>query len=248
MQFFGKFTEVHELEYLTKSYIYIPFKDEERQDIPIDIDELNKLLKKKSKNIAGTVFLYNPTTAPIGYKSEEKLYPQGFKIDDKYYELNIDHATRVVGRGLKKYQGQLIEVKYLFTYNKADIQPTSTLEVFDMDLEKLHTNLLTVFAKNDNFHDYKNISYNGKFIFFAWGHKFDRHHSNIALYASNIAQYAKKAGKEIGFIYDGVMDKDESFEYTRFIHPRAFGKLKLLIGPAVETLFSKDTIEPYRIK
>jgi hypothetical protein len=247
MQFFGKFKEVHDLEYLVKSYIYIPFKDENRQDIQVDADQINKLLKKKSKNVAGTVFLYNPTTAPLGYDSSEKLSTQGFEIDDKFYELNIDEATRVIGRALKKYQGKLVEIKYLFTYNKEDIQPTSTLEVFDMDLEKLHTNLLTVFAKQDNYHNYKDISYNGKFIFFAWGHKFDRHHTNISLYASNIAQYAKKLDKQIGFLYDGVMDENDSFEYTRFIHPKAFGKLKLLVAPAIETVFSKEIIQPYRI-
>jgi len=247
MQFFGKFKEVHDLEYIIKSYLYIPFKDDNNEDINIDIAQLNILLKKKNKNIAGTVFLYNPSTAPIGYKNDEKLIYQDFRIDDKFYELNVDDATRKIGRGLKKYQGKLIEIKYLFTYNKKDIQPTSTLEVFDMDLEKLHTNLLTVFAKDDNFHNYKNISYNGKFIFFAWGHKFDRHHTNISLYASNIANWAKKSGKEIGFIYDGVMDKNDSFEYTRFIHPVAFGKLKLLIAPAINAVFEQDIIKPYKI-
>ncbi|MEA3513150.1 MAG: hypothetical protein U9R37_06070 [Campylobacterota bacterium] len=248
MQFFGKYKEKHELEYLIKSYIYIPYKDENKEDITITVEELNSLLKKKSKNVAGTVFLYNPCTAPIGLIKNEKLSYQDFKFTDDFHELQIENEVRIVGRNLKKYAGKLIEVKYLFTYNKEDIQPTSVLEVFDMDLEKLQTNLLTVFAKDENFHDYRNISYNGKFIFFAWGHKFDRHHTNIALYASNIAQWAKKLDKEIGFIYDKAMDENGSFEYTRFFAPDSFGKLKLIIPPAIEKIFSKDKIEPLCIK
>ena len=117
-----------------------------------------------------------------------------------------------------------------------------------LGFRRLHTNLLTVFAKNDNFQDYKNISYNGKFIFFAWGHKIDRHHTNIAVYASNIAQWAKKQNKEIGFVYDKVKDEDESFEYTRFYSPYNFGKLKLVVPEAIAQVFSNETIKPYRIQ
>ncbi|MEA2017370.1 MAG: hypothetical protein U9N59_02885 [Campylobacterota bacterium] len=247
MQFFGKINVIHELEYLTKSYIYIPHKDDNREDITIDTEQLNLLIKKKSKNVAGTIFLFNPENAPLGHKLNEKLQYQGFKFDSNFHELEIDQAIRILGRSLKKYRGKLIEVKYLFNYLKEDIQPTTVLEIFDMDLEKVHTNQLTVFAKDENFQDYKNISYNGSFIFFAWGHKFDRHHTNISTYASNIAQWAKKAGKEIGFVYDKVKDSDESFEYTRFIHPVNFGKLKLVVPSAIETVFARETIAPYRI-
>jgi len=247
MQVFGKFKEIHDLEYLVKSYIYIPLLDENNEDLEIDADQVNILLKKKNKNVAGTVFLYNPCTAPKDLKVTEKLVNQGFRFDDKFYEVHIENEVRILGRNLKRYRGQLVEIKYLFNYNKENIEPTSVLEVFDMDLGKLNSNQLTVFAKNDNFHDAKNISYNGKFIFFAWGHKFDRHHNEISLYASNIAQWAKKSGKEIGFIYDRVKDEADSFEYTRFFKPVSFGKLRLVIPPAIETVFSKDIIEPYRI-
>ena len=43
------------------------------------------------------------------------------------------------------------------------------------------------------------------------------------------------------------MDKNGSFEYTRFIHPVSFGRLKIIIPPAIGTVFSKDVIEPYHI-
>ena len=244
MQVFGKFKEVHDLEYLTKCYIYINKDDEDK----LDEDGLNVLLKKKNKNVEGTVFLYNPFTAPLGYDKNQRIAQQGFNAWDKFVELEIEDAVRIVAKGLKHYKGKLIEVKFLFNYNKENIQPTSVLEVFDKDLEKLYTNQLTVFAKHDNYHDYKNISYNGKFIFFAWGHKFDKSHTIILNYATSIAQWASKQGKNITFIYDGVQDEEESFEYLRFIHPVAFGKLKNIIPHAIETIFSKDTVEPISIK
>jgi hypothetical protein len=247
MQVFGKFKEIHDLEYLVKSYLYIPLRDKNNEDIEINEEELNILLKKKNKNVAGTIFLYNPFTVPKDLKLGEKLVNQDFKFTDKFFEVHVENEVRIVGRSLKGYRGQLIEIKYLFNYNKENIEPTSVLEVFDMDLGKLNSSQLTVFAKKDNFHDPKNISYNGKFIFFAWGHKFDKHHTEISLYASNIAQWAKKSGKEIGFIYDRVKDESDSFEYARFLKPTSFGKLRLVIPSAIETIFSREKIAPYRI-
>ncbi|MEA3354662.1 MAG: hypothetical protein U9Q33_12700 [Campylobacterota bacterium] len=244
MQIFGIFKEQYELEYLTKCYVYLN-KDEEDK---IDTDTLNLLLKKKNKNVAGTIFLYNPFTAPIGYDKNEKLLEQGYKFTDKFVELQDDDAIRIVAKNLKAYAGKLVEIKYLFNYNKDNIQPTSALEVFDMDIEKLHTNQLTVFSKQHNFQDYKNISYNGKFIFFAWGHKFEKSLKNISLYSSNISQWALKAGKDIGFIYDGSQDEAGSFEYTKFMSPVAHGKLKLVIPNALHEVFSKEHIKPFCIK
>jgi hypothetical protein len=242
MQVFGIFKEVHDLEYLTKCYIYIHKENKE-----ISLEELKLLLKKKNKNVAGTIFLHNPSTVPLEYKMGEKLSSQEYKFNDEFCELQIENEIRIVAKNLKRYDGKLIEVKYLFNYNKENIQPTSAMEVLDMDLERLHTKLLTVFAKDINFQDYKNISYNGKFIFFAWGHKIDKHHTNIATYASNIALWAKKQNKEIGFVYDKVRDEDESFEYTRFYSPYNFGKLKLVVPVAIEQVFAKETIKPYRM-
>lgn len=245
MQIFGKFKEQHELEYLTKCYLYINKNGEDQ----LSTSDLNLLLKKKNKNVAGTVFLFNPFTVPKGYDRNDKLINQDFEFKDKFYELEDDAAVRIFGKALnKKYKGKLIEIKFLFNYIKEDLQNSSAMDVFDMDLDKLYTNQLTVFSKKHNYHDFKNISYNGKFIFFAWGHKIDKYRTGINTYALNIAQWSLKQGKEIGFIYDGVQDKDDSFEYMRFLHPVAFGKLKQVIPKALEDLFSKDFIEPYCIK
>lgn len=244
MQIFGKVKQEHELEYINKCYIYIN-KDE--NDI-LQIEDLNLLLKKKSKNVAGTIFLFNPHTVPKGYNKDQKLLDQDFRFTDKFYQLQDDDAICTIAKALKKYKGKLIEIKFLFNYIKQDLENSTALDVFDMDLDKLNTNQLTVFSKTINYHDYKNISYNGKFIFFAWGHKLDKYRTGINTYALNIAQYAAKQGKEIGFLYDGVQDEADSFEYMRFLHPVAFGKLKQIIPNALETVFQKEIIKPYCIK
>ena len=245
MQIFGKYKIVHDLEYLVKTYIYIN-KDNNEE---LKIEDLNLLLKKKNKNVAGTIFLYNPFLYPKGYKNDQKLQEQNFQFLDKFIEIEPNNEVRIISKALKEqYKGKLIEVKYLFNYNKENIQPTSALEVFDLDLEKLYTDQLTVFAKQDNYHDYKNISYNGKFIFFAWGHKFDKHHPNIINYAINIAQWAKKQGKDIGFIYDGVMDENKSFEYVRFLPLVNFGKLKDIMPQILKTIFTQNQIKPISTK
>ncbi len=78
MQTFGIFSTNFDHEYLTKHYIYINEKDEDREDIKISIQDLKRLLKKKSKNVAGTIFLYNPAISPVGYDNNSPLEEQGF--------------------------------------------------------------------------------------------------------------------------------------------------------------------------
>ena len=70
----------------------------------------------------------------------------------------------------------------------------------------------------------------------------------LPTYALNIARWAKKTGKEIAFVYDGSQEIEDSFEYTKFIFPSNFGKLKTIVPYAINEIFSKDTIKPYCIK
>ena len=125
-----------------------------------------------------------------------------------------------------EYKGKLIEIKYLFNINKADIEPTPILEEFDADLDKYSSNQLTRFDKYLNYQDYLNISYNGKFVFFACGHKYDRHHKNIITYAKNIVSQTQKLGKEIFFMYDNNYHEYECVEKAYFLSPLATGKIK----------------------
>jgi hypothetical protein len=124
------------------------------------------------------------------------------------------------------YRGKLIEIKYLFNYNKANIEPTPILEEFDADLDKYRSAQLTRYDKNLNYHDYLTLSYNGKFVFFASGHKFDRHHKEIIAYARNISQQTQKLGKEIAFMHDNNYDADECMQLSYYLAPLAAGKMR----------------------
>lgn len=227
MQTFGKFSTNFDHEYLTKHYIYINEKDEDREDIKISIDDLNRLLKKKSKNVAGTIFLYNPTISPIGFDNNSSLLEQGFKYDNNFHELNFNDTINLFSKSIRDgYRGKLIEIKYLFNLNKANIEPTPILEELDSDLDRYNSNQLTRYDKDLNYEDYLTMSLNGKFVYFGSGHKYDRHHKEIIAYARNISTQALRLGKEIYFTHDNNYDPDECIELAYFLSPLASGKIK----------------------
>lgn len=222
MQTFGKFSTNIDIEYLTEQYIYIPENDE-----IIDIEQFEALLKKRRKTVAGTIFLYNPTMSPIGYNNNSTLTEQGYEFDGNYCELNMDANCNLFSSSLKDgYRGKLVEIKYLFNLNKANIEPTPILEEFDSDLDRYSSNQLTRYDKQLNYQDYLNIRLSGKFVYFGSGHKHDRHHKEIITYARNIAAQAKKLGKEIVFTHDNNYDADECVDVAYFLAPIAAGKAK----------------------
>jgi len=227
MQTFGIFSTNFDHEYLTKHYIYINEKDESREDIKISIKDLKNLLKKKSKNVAGTIFLYNPTISPVGYDNNSPLEEQGFEYTGDYNELNFNDTMNIFSKSVRDgYRGKLVEIKYLFNLNKANIEPTPILEELDADLDKYNSNQLTRYDKKLNYQDYLNMSLNGKFVYFASGHKYDRHHKEIITYARNIAAQALKLGKEVYFTHDNNYDADECVDVAYFLSPLAVGKIK----------------------
>jgi len=235
LQAFGKFSTNFDVEYLTEQYIYIPEGSE-----TIDVNKLEELLSKKRKTVAGTIFLYNPTIAPVGYNTNSKLASQGYEFDSKFCELNFDNNCSLFASAIKDgYRGKLIEIKYLFNINRPNIEPTPILEEFDADLDKYTSNQLTRYDKELNYQDYLNIRLSGKFVFFGSGNKFDRHHKNIIAYARNLAAQAKKLGKEIAFMYDSNHDAKESEELAYFLPPVATGKFKETRANAFKKAFSK---------
>ncbi|MDQ7046042.1 MAG: hypothetical protein Q9M32_09035 [Sulfurimonas sp.] len=227
MQAFGKFTTNFDHEYILKHYIYINEKDEFREDIKISVEELNFLLKKKSKNVAGTIFLYNPTISPLGYDNESPLEEQGFEFKDEFSELNFNEAMNLFSKAIRDgYRGKLLEIKYLFNLNKANIEPTPILEELDADLDRYTSGQFTRYDKQLNYTDYTTMSLNGKFVYFGSGHKYDRHHKEIINYARNISKQALKLGKEIYFTHDNNYDPDECIELAYYLAPIALGKIK----------------------
>lgn len=242
MQAFGKFSTNFDMDYLVEHYIYINEKDEERQDIKIELKDFESMLKNKRKTVAGTIFLYNPEMNPLGgYTIEKRLKEQRFEEYDQFVELALEAQSHILAQAIKEgYRGKLIEIKYLFNYNRANIEPTPILEEFDADLDKYNTNQLTRYDKQLNYQDYLNIRYSGKFIFFAWGHKFDKHHKFIHAYAKSIAAQAVKLGKEIVFMYDNNHDIQGAIENAYFLSPYAAGKAREIRANGVKKVFSTN--------
>ena len=140
MQIFGKYKTNFDMDYLVEHYIYF----NETQDDEIEIKDLEMMLKKKRKHVAGTVFLYNPETSPVGFKMSRFLQDDGFEDYDKFVEINENKMAYVLNAGLKEHcKGKLVEIKYLFGYNRENIEPTLILEEFDADLDKLTSTQLT---------------------------------------------------------------------------------------------------------
>ncbi|MCX6051368.1 MAG: hypothetical protein NTZ60_02540 [Campylobacterales bacterium] len=233
MQIFGKFSTNFDVEYLVEHYIYAPNEDE-----VIDVEQFEALLKNRRKTVAGTMFFYNPTMSPVGYNTNSKLIDQGYEFDDTYCELNSDDMAHLVANATKsEYKGKLIEIKYLFNINKANIEQMPILEVFENDLNIYNSFQLTRFDKELNYQDYLNLRLSGKFVFFGWGHKYEKHHKSILTYARNIAIQAEKLGKEIVYMYDNTFDKQESKENAHFLSPLATGKLRLVRANAFKNAF-----------
>lgn len=237
MQAFGKFSTNFDVEYLTEHYIYIQ-EDEEK----IDVKQLKAMLKNRRKTVAGTIFLYNPTMSPVGYNNNSSLAEQGFEFDGEFCELNLEKMSFVLASGIKDgYRGKLLEIKYMFNINRENIDSVPLmLEEFDADLDKYFSSQLTRYDKSMNYQDYLNIRLTGKFVFFGWGHKFDRHHKAIMAYAQNLAAQAQKLGKEVAFMHDNNYDADECKEIGYFLSPLASGKVKDIRANGFKRAFSTN--------
>ena len=227
MQTFGKFSTNFDHDYIAEHYIYINEKDEDREDIKISLLDFENMLKKKRKTVAGTIFLYNPTISPVGYNNNSLLAEQGYEFNGQFDELNFNDTMNLFSASIRDgYRGKLVEIKYLFNLNKANIEPTPILEEFDSDLDRYTSNQFTRYDKELNYHDYLNIRLSGKFVYFGSGHKYDRHHKEIIKYARDIATQAVKLGKEVAFTHDNNYDADECVDIAYFLAPLAVGKIK----------------------
>ena len=239
MQLFGKFSTNFDMDYLTEHYIYVN-KDENEK---ITTQDLEQMLKKKRKHVAGTVFLYNPEEAPKGYKLSRFLQEDGFEEYDSYVELTENPRAYLLHSAFKEhYKGKLIEIKYLFNYNRENIEPTPILEEFDADLDKLSSMQLTRYDRELNYQDIPNIRLSGKFVFMGMGHKYDRHHKNIILYAQSLSKHVHKLDKEVVFMYDKNYDEDECREIAYYLSPFATGKMREVRANAFKEVFK--TIPP----
>lgn len=247
MQIFGKFSTNFDMDYLVEEYIYINQVDENHKDIKITINDFKNMLTKKRKTVAGTIFLFNPTLAPIGYKNDVYLKTQEFEQYDEYIEIEPDAMSFILGAGLKKeYKGKLVEVKYLFNLNKPNIEPTPILEEFDADLDKFTSTQLTRYDKQLNYLDIPNMRLTGKFVFFGIGNKYDRHHKNIIAYAKALSEHVNKLDKTVVFMHDNNYDADECKELAYFLSPFATGKMREKRANGIKEVFK--TVPPHIVK
>jgi hypothetical protein len=223
MQIFGKFITNFDMDYLSEHYIY--FNDGE--DDIITEEDLEVMLQKKRKTVCGTIFLYNPEVSPIGYKMSRFLQREGFDKYNEFVQLNETPISYVINAGLKKeYAGKLVEIKYLFTYNRENIEPTPIIEEFDADLNIRNSIQLTRYDKTLNYLDIPNLRLSGKFVFFGCGHKYDRHHKSIIEYARALSAQVQKLDKKIVFMYDNNHDEAGALEAAYFLSPLATGKAR----------------------
>jgi len=236
MQAFGKYATTFDNEYLTQHFIYI-----NSDDTKITLDELEQMLKKKRKTVAGTVILYNPAIAPVGYNMNLPLKEQGFEFDDKFHELNHTEVHHLLYQSMKQeYKGKLIEIKYLFNFNKENLQNTSIVDKFEIDLDRYTSKQLTIFDKNLNYQDYLNIRLTGKFVFFGSGHKYDKDYINTFIYSKNLALQAQKLGKQIVYIHDRNYNEEECINQAYFLDPIVTGKARLTRAKALKKMFSTN--------
>ena len=237
MQVFGKYTTNFDMDYLVEHYIYM----NESEDEKITVADVKTMLKKKRKTVAGTIFLFNPETSPIGYKMSKFLQEDGF---DKYNEivaLNEDPKAYILNAGLKQhFKGKLVEIKYLFTYNRENIEPTPIMEEFDADLDKYNSNQFTRYDKELNYINISDIRLSGKFVFMGMGHKYDRHHKSIITYTRAISTQIQKLDKNIVFMYDNNYDIDECIDRAYFLSPYAGGKARELRANGFKEVFKTN--------
>lgn len=242
MQIFGKYKTNFDMDYLVEHYIYFNAEGEN-----ITVQELEAMLQKKRKTVAGTIFLYHPQTSPKGFKPSNFLQEDGFEDYDKYVELNEDPMSYVLNAGLKHpYKGKLVEIKYLFNYNRENA-PAYVFDEFEKDLEKLKSMQLTRHDKELNYIDIPNIRLSGKFVFFGIGHKYEKDHTAINYYARDLTQHIKKLDKQIVFIYDRNHDSDGAMDIAYFISPLMGGKNKELVANAFKEVFAEGTPKMVRL-
>ncbi len=239
MQFFGKYETKFDSEFLTESYLY--FNEDEEELSSDQFEELIKNRKLKKKNIAGTIFLYNPFYYPKGYDEKKMLSEQDFDLYGEFVELKVEKELTLFKQKIKNYPGKIVEIKYLFNLNIENIDTDGRLTNLNLDTEKINTNQLTIFDKESNYHDINSLVINGKFVFFAWGNKINsKEFINIHLYAKGIFEKVIQMQKKVSYIFRKSVQEEFSITYLHFLHPTEVGKLKNKMPSYLEEVFSTN--------
>ena len=201
MQFFGKYDTRFESEFLVESYFYFNREDEELT--PSEFKKLINNKKAKKKNIAGTIFMYNPFYYPHGYDENKKLSSQGFEFDGEFQSLKMEREITLFKQKIKGCEGKVVQLRFLFNFNVQNIDRDETLMTMNDDVEMLSTEQLTRFDRDLNYRDVNNLGLNGKFILFAWGSKINpREFPYINDYAKSIYEKCLQSQKNVIIMVD----------------------------------------------
>lgn len=239
MQFFGKYDTGFDREFLVESYLYCNHEGEELT--PREFEGLIKNKKLKKKNIAGTIFMYNPFYYPLDYDEKKMLTPQGFEFDGEFHSLKMEREITLFKQNIKGYEGKIIQIKYLFNLNIKNIDTDEILMTMNSDVEKLATSQLTRFNKEMNYQDINNLEVNGKFVLFSWGSKINgKEFIYIHDYAKIIYDKCIQMQKNVVFMYKRSSGKEYAEENLQFLHPIGTGRFKDRMPNALAHVFSTN--------
>lgn len=243
MQYFGELQTKYEEVFLTSSYMYFNYDDEDVKTAK-DIKQMIKTNKDRKKHIAGTVFLYNPIVTPLGFDSNKFLLDQEFDAFDEMIELKSENYITTFKQAMREqYKGKLVEIKNLFNLNEENIDASQLLMKFNDDLEKYNSNQNTEFDRDIMYLDAQNIIPSGKFVFFCWGEKIStKEFPYIRDYAKAIYDKCEQLGKKITFVYKKEKTMEGALEYLQFSNPSQNMKYKNSISFAIKKSF--ETIPP----
>lgn len=243
MQFFGKYDTGFGREFLVESYLYFNESDEELT--PQEFEKLIQNKKLKKKNIAGTIFMYNPFYYPVGYDEKKKLSDQDFEFDGEFQCLKMEREVTLFKQNIKSYPGKIVQLRFLFNLNIKNIDTDEILMTMNDDVEMLNTTQLTRFDKEMNYNDVDNLGINGKFVFFSWGNKINpKEFSYIHEYAQSIYDKCIQMQKKVAFIFKRSSQQAYAIEHLQFLHPIATGRFKDRMPAAFEEAFDFDPPKP----
>lgn len=239
MQYFGEIETKYDEIFLTSSYLYFNYDDEE-----ITAKELKqkiKTAKDKKNNIIGTIFIYNPLVTPIGYDSNKYLLDQDFDQFDEMVELKVESYITIFKNALKeKCKGKIVEIKNLFNLIEKNINSSQLLMKFDADLEKYYTMQNTEFERDIMYLDCQNFIPNGKFVLFCWGDKISQKEFNfIRVYANTLFNRIEDMGKKVAFAYKKERGEENAKLLLQFSNPIENYKYKNSIVNALKECFKE---------
>lgn len=242
MQYFGILETKYEEIFLTSSFMY--FNKEDEVISSKELKQLIKTNKDRKKNIAATIFLYNPIVTPVGFDSNKYLLEQDFDQFGEYIELKCETYITTFKQAMKeKFEGKLVEIKNLFNLVEENIDASQLLMKFNADLETYNSAQNTEFDRDIMYLDAQNIIPAGKFVFFAWGEKINpKEFPYINDYAKLIYERTVQMGKKVAFVYKKEKTLQGSIELMQFASPAQYSKYKHAISHSIKKSF--ETIPP----